>query len=56
MFYDQRSGAALGICMYVFKIHNPLVQNPHDREVLNQGVMSGGLRPPILKFSFQVDV
>ena len=32
----------------------PPEHNPVDREVLNQGVMSGGLRPPILKFSFQV--
>ena len=31
-----------------------LVQNPLVKGVLNQGVMSGGLRPPILKFSFQV--
>ena len=30
------------------------VVNPLDRGVLNQGVMSGGLRPPVLKFSFQV--
>jgi len=33
--------------------HNPLVQNPPDREVLNQGLCPGGLHPPIMKFSFQ---
>jgi len=34
--------------------HNPLVQNPPVKGILNQGVMAGGLRPPVLKFSFQV--
>jgi len=35
------------------RYNNPLVQNHSIRWVLNQGVMSGGLCPPFLKFSFQ---
>ena len=33
--------------------HKPPDLTPWIRGVLNQGVMSGGLRPPILNYSFQ---